>query len=134
MPIDVCTIAADIHQTNRPTALASVCPWAGRLWREDASISLGASVFKTDQMTGSFGWRALSPGVTTSRTTQEPCYDDPYFILQNESNGEYFFGELAWPSTYMMQFVKTDGLSFRIGPIVPEGTGSKPTRSASPTA
>lgn len=110
------------NASDRPLALTAVAPWAGRLWHEDASIALGCSVVATDQRTGSFGWRSLEPGATTIRTTREPCYDDPYFILQNESNGEYFFGQLAWPSIYMMEFDKKDGLAFRIAPITPEGS------------
>lgn len=110
------------NESGRALALTAVSPWAGRLWHEDASIALGCSVVATDQRTGSFGWRSLEPGATTIRTTREPCYDDPYFILQNESNGEYFFGQLAWPSIYMMEFDKKDGLVFRMGPITPEGS------------
>lgn len=110
------------NASDQPLALTAVAPWAGRLWHEDASIALGCSVVATEQRTGSFGWRSLEPGATTIRTTREPCYDDPYFILQNESNGEYFFGQLAWPSIYMMEFDKTDGLAFRIAPITPEGS------------
>jgi len=110
------------NASDRPLALAAVAPWAGRLWHEDSSTSLGCSVFQTDQMTGSFGWRSLEPGATTIRTSREPCYDDPFFVLQNESKGEYFFGQLAWPSIYAMEFDRKDGLAFRIGPIAPEGS------------
>ena len=44
-------------------------------------------------------------------------WDDPYFVLRNESNGEYFFGQLAWPVNYVMEFQRERGLSFKIGPL-----------------
>ena len=43
-------------------------------------------------------------------------WDDPYFILRSEPDGGYFFGQLAWPASYAMEFQKQNGLSFRIGP------------------
>ena len=110
------------NASDKPLAPAAVSPWSGRLWHADASIALGCSVIQSDQRTGSFAWRSLELGVTAIQNTREPCYDDPYFILHNESNGEYFFGQLAWPSIYRMEFDKKDGLAFRIGPIAPEGT------------
>ena len=138
------------NASHRPLALTAVAPWAGRLWHADAAIALGCSMSPTNQtldeleaqgiidverhlnnqpefvqhcrITGSFGWRSLEPGVTTIQTTREPCYDDPFFMLQNQSNGEYFFGQLAWPSIYRMEFDKQDGLAFRIGPIAPDGS------------
>jgi alpha-galactosidase len=107
---------------TKPLAITEVAPWAGRLWDKDVPITLGCSVFQHDQRTGSFAWRPLPPGVTAIQNATEPCYDDPYFILRNETNGEYFFGQLAWPSIYRMEFNQQEGLTFRIGPIAPEGS------------
>lgn len=107
---------------SRSVALTSVSPWSGQLWNKDAPVTAGCSIIQGYQKTGSFAWRELQPGPTTIQNLQDPCYDDPYFILRNESNGEYFFGQLAWPSLYSMEFSKTkDGLSFRIGPTAAGG-------------
>jgi len=110
------------NTSDKSVALTNVAPWAGRLWNKDAKMTLGCSATQAAQKTGSFGWRALKSGVTTIQNSKEPCYDDPYFILRNESNGEYFFGQLAWPSIYKMDFDKKEGLTFRIGPIAPVGS------------
>ena len=107
---------------SRSVALQSVAPWSGQLWSKDAPVTAGYSVIQDNQRTGSFAWRKLQSGVTAIQNLYEPCYDDPYFILRNESNNEYFFGQLAWPSLYSMEFNRTrEGLSFRIGPTAVGG-------------
>jgi alpha-galactosidase len=106
----------------RSVALTSVAPWSGQLWNRDAPVTAGYSIIQGYQKTGSFAWRELQSGPTTVQNLHEPCYDDPYFILRNESKHEYFFGQLAWPSLYSMEFNKTkDGLSFKIGPTAVGG-------------
>ncbi len=105
------------NTSDKALALTAVAPWSGRLWNQDAPITLGCSTFQTGQMTGSFGWRNLDSGVTTIQNTNQPSYDDPYFILRNEANREYFFGQLAWPTIYKMEFNKQNGLTYKIGPI-----------------
>jgi alpha-galactosidase len=115
------------NTSDKPVAIAAVAPWAGRLWNEaneDVPITLGCSTIHSIQVgLGSFAWRPLEIGSNVIQNTREPCHDDPYFILHNESNGEYFFGELAWPSLYRMVFDKTehDGLVFGIGPTTIRG-------------
>jgi len=94
------------NSSARPLALTALAPWSGRLWEEDAPMVLGCSLIQSDQQTGSFGWRALEPGPTAIENTREPCYDDPYFVLRNETKRESFFGQLAWPSLYRMEFLK----------------------------
>jgi alpha-galactosidase len=44
------------------------------------------------------------------------AYDDPFFVLRNEAKQEYFFGHLAWPANYRMEFHVSDGVTFKIGP------------------
>jgi len=43
-------------------------------------------------------------------------YDDPFFIVQNESRGEFFIGHLAWSANWSIEFQHGGGLSFRMGP------------------
>ena len=109
------------NSSARSLALIALAPWSGRLWEEDAPMVLGCSLIQSDQQTGSFGWRALEAGLTAIQNTHEPCYDDPYFVLRHETKGEYFFGQLAWPSLYRMEFLKKDGLTFRLGPLAVGG-------------
>jgi alpha-galactosidase len=44
-------------------------------------------------------------------------WDDPFFVLRNDARGEYFFGQLAWPASYLLEFQKDDGLSLKTGPL-----------------
>lgn len=104
------------NNQDRPLALTTVFPWSGRLWSKPAPITLGHSTRDTDQWNGWFGWTPLNPGVNVFEQDKGLAYDDPYFILRNESNGEHFFGQLAWSANYIMEFQKEDGLTFRIGP------------------
>ena len=101
---------------DKPVALTAVSPWSGRLWSKEAPITLGHSIRDVDQWNGWFGWTPLSPGANVFEQDKGLAYDDPYFILRNESNGEYFFGQLAWSANYIMEFQKENGLTFKIGP------------------
>jgi alpha-galactosidase len=66
---------------------------------------------------GWFGWTPLRAGANIFKNERGLVWDDPYFVLHNESNGEYFFGQLAWPVNYVMEFQRERGLSFKIGPL-----------------
>lgn len=113
------------NTSDQPLAIAEVVPWSGRLWNETSKsspIMLGCSTVRSVQQgLGSFAWRPLEDGATVIQNTVEPCHDDPYFFLHNESKGEYFFGQLAWPSIYKMTFTQSDGLTFDIGPTTIRG-------------
>lgn len=88
----------DITNTSsKPVALTAVFPWSGRLWRSDAPISLGHSIRWDCAWEGWFGWTPLEPGTNVFKQDKGLVWDDPYFILRNDANGEYFFGQLAWP-------------------------------------
>ena len=112
------------NSSDAPVAMTGVVPWAGGLWdevNEDVPIRLGCSTIRaTQDGVGSFAWRPLVSGPTVIENTSEPCYDDPFFILQNRSRGEFVIGGLAWPSIYRMTFDRTEhqGLAFAIGPII----------------
>jgi len=112
---------------NLSVALTELCPWSGPLWSKHAAVSLGHSLRREVPWEGWFGWSRLTsgpnvtavvpPGPRIIRNDTDRLWDDPYFILRNESDGEYFFGELGWPADYEMEFDTDDGLSFKIGPV-----------------
>jgi alpha-galactosidase len=109
------------NDASKPVALTEVFPWSGRLWSGKAPIALGHSIrrevhFDMGGFEGSFGWTALRPGTNGIENDRGLTWEDPYFILRNDSRGEYFFGQLAWPVNYLMEFQKGDGLTFKIGP------------------
>ncbi len=116
------------NNSAEPIALTAVSPWSGRLWDADAPITLGHAIKMTIQEAnlrpfiaderneGWFGWTALSSGTNVFEETKGLAFDKPYFVLRNEAKGEYFYGQLAWSTNYKMEFQKTDGLTFQIGP------------------
>ncbi len=109
--------------TNRhdgPVALTGLAPWAGRLWRRDAPLNLGHSLRREVGWEGWFGWEPLNKGANVFRNDTDRLWDDPYFVLRNPSKGEYFFGQLAWPANYKMEFHRGKGVSFKIEPIAPK--------------
>jgi alpha-galactosidase len=97
-------------------ALTSVAPLAGRLWAADAPVSLGYATRHEITWEGWFGWKALHPGVNLLRQEHGLAYDHPYFMLRNEANGEYFFGQLEWPVNRVFEFDRSNGLSFKASP------------------
>ena len=97
-------------------ALTDLAPWSGQLWNEDAPIKLGRSLRWDDQWNGWFGWTQLQGGRNVIPEIRGLAYDDPYFVLHNETRGEYFFGQLAWPVNFWIEFKKGPGLEFKIGP------------------
>ena len=102
--------------STRPLALVNCIPWCGRLGSAGGPIALGHSVRWEVPWEGWFGWTELKDGPNVFRQDRGLAWDDPYFILRSKSNGEYFFGQLAWPANYAMEFQKQNGLAFRIGP------------------
>ena len=115
------------NASDKPYAITALFPWSGRLWSGNAKVSLGHSLRREVPWEGWFGWEELTPApdiVTVEPSGQklikndtDRLWDDPYFVLRNESNGEYFFGQLAWPANYAMKFDMNDGISFKIGPV-----------------
>ena len=98
---------------DKPIALTGLSVWSGQLWTDDAAFTVGHSISHWE---GFFGWTPLEAGINAFSNHRGLEYDDPYFFLRNESNGEYFFGELAWTASWTMEFQKGSGLSFRFGP------------------
>jgi alpha-galactosidase len=109
------------NASSKPLALTAVSPWAGGIWSGDAPVTVGHSVEWQPSWEGWFGWTHLSMWGYAVEEEHGLVWDDPYFILHNESTGEYFFGELGWSANYLMEFrndffEKNIPLTFKIGP------------------
>ncbi len=105
------------NQSDKPIAITEVSPWCGRLWSGDGPVTLGHALRRDVWYEAWFGWTPLQEGANQFRNTEGLVWDSPYFVLRNESTGAHFFGHLAWPVNYSMEFDKADGLSFKVGPI-----------------
>lgn len=105
------------NRSSEPIALTGLSPWSGRLWDQDAAITLGHAMRWDDQWVGWLGWTPLKEGKNVFIQNRGLAWDDPYFLLHNASRAEYFFGQLAWPANYHMKFYREPaGISFSIGP------------------
>lgn len=104
------------NSSGKPVALTALSPWSGQLWPTGSTFTLGHSIRWDVRYEGWFGWTPLQPGTNVAEQDHGLAYDDPYFLLQNETRDEYFIGELAWPVNYKMEFQNAQGLSFKIGP------------------
>lgn len=99
---------------QRSVALTQLSVWSGRLWSSDAPMSVGYSTKSDVTWEGWFGWKRLQNGQNFIRQEHGLSYDHPYFLLHNEAQKEYIFGELAWPLNRVFDFDKIEGLSFRV--------------------
>ena len=92
------------NTSSKPLALTGLAPWSGRLWNADAPVRLGHALRWDDQWNGWYGWTPLQAGANVIEEAHGLAYDDPYFVLQNPSRGEYFLDSLpgrlitAWSS------------------------------------
>lgn len=102
--------------SDHAVALTDLAVWSGRLWTKGENYTLGHSIRYDNGHEGWFGWTELKTGMNAFNQHRGLGYDDPYFILRNESNGQNFFGQLSWPVNYTMEFLVEDGVSFRMGP------------------
>jgi alpha-galactosidase len=104
------------NNAPKPVALTELFPWSGRLWAEEAPITLGHSATWDCFSEAWFDWTRLKPGTSVFKNDKGLVWDDPYFVLRNEASGEYFFGQLAWSVNYEMEFQREKGLTFKVGP------------------
>ncbi len=122
------------NRSDRPLPLTAVNPWCGELWRPDGF--LGMQEFTLGYFTqadwaceGWFEWlrlpapQPMNDGRTRVRSDRGQGHDAPFFIVRNDTKGEYFIGHLAWSANWEMEFDRRtapDGRStalwFRIGP------------------
>ncbi|MBI2844839.1 MAG: alpha-galactosidase [Armatimonadetes bacterium] len=111
------------NRSDSAVALTKIYPWSGRFWHW-----IGGNAYDLGyQSNRGLGWfeRASLPGGTTAvESMRGPGgFDDPFFIVRNMMNGEYYIAHLAWTANWRMEFTNEQnpsspdaGLSFRIGP------------------
>jgi alpha-galactosidase len=81
------------------------------------SFSLGYFTKKDWASEGWFTWQKLEVGTQTIACDQGRSHDDPFFIVRNDSIGEYFIGDLAWTANWRIDVARDDrGLVFQAGP------------------
>ena len=104
------------NHSAKSMALTGLFPLAGQLWSGSATADVGYATHAECCWEGWFGWQRLTPG--TNRIQQEHglSFDHPYFLLHNETRGDYFFAELEWPLNRVIEFYNHDGVSFKMGP------------------
>jgi alpha-galactosidase len=108
------------NKSDKPLALTELSPWSGRLWSGPDPVSMGVSAQWQVRWEGWFDWKHLQDGMNSVREDKGLVWDDPYFVLHNETAGEYAFGQLAWPANYFIELNKERGVSFRVGPTAAE--------------
>jgi alpha-galactosidase len=101
---------------KRPVAVKNLAVWSGQLVRGDRNFRLGHSLRDDNGYEGWFGWTELEPGLNAFNQQKGLLYDDPYFVLGDDTHDTYFFGQLAWPVNYTLEFNVDNGVSFRFGP------------------
>ncbi|MBI4585310.1 MAG: alpha-galactosidase [Planctomycetes bacterium] len=110
---------------DQAVGLTACSPWSGRLWPKRSgyiasppqTYTLGYFISQRWAEEGWFEWKPLEPGTVAITCDQGRSHDDPFFIVRNEANGEYFIGHLAWTANWSMEFQRDDaGLLFRVGP------------------
>lgn len=109
------------NNAKGPVALTTLAPFSGRLWASSPFVptdyTLGYYAKKEWAYEGWLHWQDLQPGSWQYRSQTVRGHDDPFFIVRNNSNGEYFIAHLAWPMYWQMSFTKDEhGLQFNIGP------------------
>jgi alpha-galactosidase len=101
---------------QQPIALKKMSIWSGRLIDGDRKFVLGHSLRDDNGYEGWFGWTALHSGLNAFSQNHGLAYDDPYFLIGDDAHDAYFFGQLAWPANFTMEFDVSNGVSYRLGP------------------
>ena len=84
----------------------------------DRSFKLGYIVNKAYRPEGGhrtegwFEWKTLTEGITEIGCDTGQCYDDPFFIIRNETRGQYLIGHLARSANWHMQLECQEHISF----------------------
>ena len=110
------SLAGDHQHVDQAAGAGQLRAWCGRLWSAGDRMFLGRSLKWECPWEGWYGWTELKDGVHVFMQDRGLAWDDPYFMVRNGLDGEYFFGQLAWPANYVMEFQKQEGLAFQMGP------------------
>jgi alpha-galactosidase len=104
------------NNSDKPVALKGVLPWSGRLWNENAQVSLCYARKDQWRHESWFDWSTLKDGENIYNNNTSCSFIKPYFLLHNNNCDEYFIGGLAWNANYSMLINKNNGIDFTIRP------------------
>ena len=106
------------NNSEKSLALTELSPMSGRLWSGTDTIAIGHIVNPNWAWEGWFGWETINEGMNRFENTGGLTWDEPFFVLRNDTRDEYAFGQLEWPVNFEMEFEKSSqGLTFKLGPI-----------------
>ena len=109
------------NTSDKPLPLSGLAPFAGRLWRiqwvEQQFTKKIAQPFQLGRFRqaswgneGDFGWEPLPEGPFSfdNGRTGKSGWGNPFFILNNQANGEYFVCALGWSGEWVMEFLREE--------------------------
>jgi alpha-galactosidase len=105
------------NDSSKPLAISAVSPWGGRLASGEA-WQLGYYRKDEHKMEGCFEWSALPRWQTTIASVNGQGHDAPFFVLRNDTSGEYFIGSLAWSANWRLYLFqdRSGKVTFELGP------------------
>ena len=104
------------NRSAKSVALTGLFPFAGQLWVGRGIADVGYATRAACCWEGWFGWKRLALGTNLFPQTHGLSFSHPYFLLHNQTGGDYFFAEMEWPLNRIVEFYDHDGVSFKIGP------------------
>lgn len=117
---ETCVLVRWLSITNnaeKAVAITEVSPWSSRLWPVVHPFTLGYQTKDNPGQEGWVHWQSLPKGITAVESVKGNGQDDPFFIVRNETKGEYFIGHLAWSANWRMTFdLRDGGLYFKMEP------------------
>ena len=107
-----------VNNSEKPEFLSGVYPWSSRLWRSadyrssmtnatDPVFNLGYFTETGHGWEGWLRWTPLKDETAHIRYDVGTGSNDPFFIVRNKAEGNWFIGHLAWTANWDMEF-KTD--------------------------
>lgn len=107
-----------VNNSEKPEFLSGVYPWSSRLWRSadyrssmtnatDPVFNLGYFTETSHGWEGWLRWTPLKDETAHIRYDVGTGSNDPFFIVRNKAEGNWFIGHLAWTANWDMEF-KTD--------------------------
>ena len=108
----------DITNTSeKMMAITKLFPWSGQLWSKGKNFKWGRFTEGHWTREGWFEWELLEYGTVSGENRLGHGHDDPFFVVQNQDNGEHFICHLAWSANWYEELrTRGKGLEFKIGP------------------